>query len=32
MFGFELSDADMKTKAGLAGCAGLAKDPDTIEF
>lgn len=32
VFGFELSDADMKTIAGLTGCAGLARDPDTIEF
>lgn len=32
VFGFELSDADMKTIAGLTGCAGLASDPDTIGF
>lgn len=32
VFGFELSDADMKTIAGLTGCAGLARDPDTIGF
>ncbi len=32
VFGFELSDADMKTIAGLTGCAGLASAPDTIGF
>lgn len=28
VFGFELSDEDMKTIAGLTGCAGLSNDPD----
>ncbi|MBP3855180.1 MAG: aldo/keto reductase [Ruminiclostridium sp.] len=32
VFGFELADEDMKTIAGLTGCAGLERDPDKTEF
>ncbi|WP_298530160.1 aldo/keto reductase [uncultured Ruminococcus sp.] len=32
VFGFELSEDDVKLIAGLTGCVGLSKDPDTINW
>ena len=32
VFGFSLSDADMAAIAGLTGCCGPTKDPDTTTF
>ena len=32
VFGFELSDADMKNIAGLSGCCGYSLHPDEVEF
>lgn len=32
VFGFELSDSDIKTIAGLTGCVGIGRDPDKTEF
>lgn len=32
IFDFELSDADVQSIAGLTGCCGPTKDPDTIGF
>jgi diketogulonate reductase-like aldo/keto reductase len=32
VFGFELSADDVKLIAGLKGCVGYSKDPDTIAF
>lgn len=31
-FGFELTDQDMRTIAGMTECAGPAPDPDTMEW
>ncbi len=31
-FGFELTDQDMSTIAGMTECAGSAPDPDTMEW
>jgi diketogulonate reductase-like aldo/keto reductase len=32
VFGFELSDDDVRLIADLTGCVGLSKDPDTINW
>ena len=32
VFGFELSDEDVDLIAGLTGCVGLSKDPDTTNW
>lgn len=32
VFGFELSDEDISLIAGLIGCVGLSKDPDTTNW
>ena len=32
VFGFELSDEDISLIAGLTGCVGLSKDPDTTNW
>ncbi|HOH88345.1 aldo/keto reductase, partial [Ruminococcus sp.] len=32
VFGFELSDEDISLIAGLRGCVGLSKDPDTTNW
>lgn len=32
VFGFELSDEDVRLIAGLTGCVGLSKDPDTTNW
>ena len=32
VFDFTLSAADMQTISGLTGCAGAAKDPDTVPW
>lgn len=32
VFGFELSDEDVSLIAGLTGCVGLSKDPDTTNW
>lgn len=32
VFGFELSDEDVRLIAGLTGCVGLYKDPDTTNW
>ncbi|MBR5090090.1 MAG: aldo/keto reductase [Ruminiclostridium sp.] len=32
VFGFQISDEDMKTIAGLTGCAGLSSDPDKTNW
>ena len=32
VFGFELAEDDVKLIAGLTGCVGLSKDPDTINW
>ena len=32
VYDFELSSEDVKTIAGLTGCVGLSKDPDTVPW
>ena len=32
VFGFELAEDDVRLIAGLTGCVGLSKDPDTINW
>ncbi len=32
VFGFQISDEDMKTIAGLTGCAGISADPDKTNW
>ncbi len=32
VYGIDLSDEDMKTIAGLTGCAELERDPDKTEL
>lgn len=32
VFGFELSEEDVRLIAGLKGCCGYSRDPDTISF